>query len=119
MGGEAVLGPPTGQPEKVGDGTVQAFANGTIYSSPSTGAHVVWGEILKTYLAQGGPTGPLGLPTTDEFGVCGGPTVAHGGWGSEFEHGYVWWLNWGDARHTFDGYVTGRDMLAPGGKCGG
>jgi hypothetical protein len=46
------------------------------------------------------------LPTTDEFEVSGGPTVAHGGWGSEFEHGYVWWLNLGDEKHTFDGYVT-------------
>lgn len=40
-GGEAKLGAPSGQPEKVGDGTVQAFAKGTIFSSPSTGAHLV------------------------------------------------------------------------------
>ena len=120
MGGEAVLGPPTGPPTKVGDGWVQAFAKGTINSSPSTGAHVVWGENLNTYLAQGGPTGPLGFPTTDEFQVCGSdPTVAHGGWGSEFEHGYAWWLNWGDTKHTFEGYVTWKNVLSPGCKCGG
>lgn len=50
-GGEAKLGLPTAQPEKVGDGTVQAFANGTIFSSPSTGTHVVQGEILRVYTA--------------------------------------------------------------------
>lgn len=61
-GGEAKLGAPSGQPEKVGDGTVQAFAKGTIFSSPSTGAHLVQGEILKVYTAQGGAGGTLGFP---------------------------------------------------------
>lgn len=44
-------------------------------------------------LPQGGPAGPLGFPTTDESEVAGGPSVARGGWISEFEHGYIFWLN--------------------------
>lgn len=103
-GGEATLGLPTAQPEKVGDGTVQAFANGTIYSSPSTGAHVVQGEILRVYTENGGPAGQLGFPTTDEAETAGGPDVANGGWISEFQHGTITWLNHGDG--TFAETIT-------------
>ena len=103
-GGEATLGVPTAQPEKVGDGTVQAFANGTIYSSPSTGAHVVQGEILRVYTENGGPAGQLGFPTTDEAETAGGPDVANGGWISEFQHGTITWLNHGDG--TFAETIT-------------
>ncbi len=104
LGGEAVLGLPTGQPEKVGNGTAQAFAKGTIYSSPSTDAYLVRGEILRVYLAQGGPAGALGFPTNDEYQTAGGPDVPHGGWISEFEHGSISWLNQGDG--TFKETVT-------------
>ena len=104
LGGEAALGLPTGQPEKVGNGTAQAFANGTIYSSPSTDAYLVQGEILKTYLTQGGPAGPLGFQTTDESETAGGPNVTNGCWISEFEHGSISWLNQGDG--TFKETVT-------------
>ncbi|WP_166906139.1 LGFP repeat-containing protein [Mycobacterium sp. DL440] len=103
-GGEARLGPPTAQPEKVGDGTVQAFANGTIFSSPSTGAHVVQGEILRVYTANGGPAGKLGFPTEDEDETAGGPDVANGGWVTEFQHGTISWLNKGDG--TFAETIT-------------
>ena len=96
LGGETVLGLPTGQPEKVGNGTAQAFAKGTIYSSPTTDSHLVQGEILKVYTAQGGPTGPLGFPTSDESQTAGGPNVANGGWISDFEHGSISWLNQGN-----------------------
>lgn len=103
-GGEAKLGLPTAQPEKVGDGTVQAFANGTIYSSPSTGAHVVQGEILRVYTANGGPAGKLGFPTKDEDETAGGPDTAEGGWISEFQHGTITWLNKGGG--TFAETIT-------------
>lgn len=103
-GGEAKLGLPTGQPEKVGDGTVQAFAKGTIFSSPSTGAHLVQGEILKVYTEQGGAGGTLGFPTADEAETAGGPDVAKGGWISEFQKGTITWLNQGDG--TFKETVT-------------
>ncbi|WP_313884482.1 LGFP repeat-containing protein [Mycobacteroides abscessus] len=103
-GGEAKLGAPSGQPEKVGDGTVQAFAKGTIFSSPSTGAHLVQGEILKVYTAQGGAGGSLGFPTADEEETAGGPDVAKGGWIGEFQKGTITWLNQGDG--TFKETVT-------------
>jgi len=103
-GGESGLGLPTGPPKKVGDGTIQAFAKGAIYSAPGTGTHALSGEVLNTYLAHGGPRGPLGFPKSDVFEVKGGPRVVHGGWGAEFEHGSVYWLNRGDDQ--FAGYVT-------------
>jgi len=103
-GGEAKLGAPSAQPEKVGDGTVQAFTNGTIYSSPAGGAHVVQGEILRVYNENGGPQGPLGFPTAEEVETAGGPDVANGGWISEFQNGAITWLNQGDG--TFRDTVT-------------
>jgi uncharacterized protein with LGFP repeats len=96
LGGEGALGAPTGQAEKVGNGTSQAFAKGTIYSSPSTEPRLVQGEILKVYVAHGGPAGALGFPTSDETQTAGGPDVLNGGWISEFEHGSISWLNQGN-----------------------
>ncbi len=92
FGGEKALGMPTAQPEKVGDGTVAAFTNGTIFSSPA-GAHLVQGEILRVYTEQGGPAGELGWPTADETETGGGPKTANGGWISEFQNGTITWLN--------------------------
>ncbi|MGL6236008.1 MAG: LGFP repeat-containing protein [Segniliparus sp.] len=103
-GGQAKLGLPTAQPEKVGDGVAQAFANDAVYWSPSTGAHLIQGEILRVYKADGGPAGALGFPTADEAETAGGPGAAHGGWTSEFQHGTITWLNQGDG--TFKETVT-------------
>lgn len=94
FGGEQALGMPSAQPEKVGDGTVAAFTNGTIFSSPD-GAHVVQGEILRVYNEQGGPTGELGWPTSDETRTGGGPSVVEGGWITEFQNGMITWTNQG------------------------
>lgn len=94
-GGEAKLGKPTAQPEKVGDGTVQAFEKGTIFSHPDAGTHLVQGEILRVYTANGGPAGELGFPTEDEEETDGGPDSENGGWVSEFEHGSIKWVNQG------------------------
>ena len=94
FGGETALGVPTAQPEKVGDGTVAAFTNGTIFSSPA-GAHVVQGEILRVYNEQGGPAGVLGWPTADETATGGGPSVVEGGWITEFQNGMITWTNQG------------------------
>ena len=46
------------------------FLNGRIYWSPETGTHAVYGGILHTYLAKGGPAS-LGLPVTDEYAISG------------------------------------------------
>jgi len=95
LGGEEVLGVPTAAPEKIGDGTVTAFTNGTIFTSPSGGAHLVQGEILRVYNEQDGPSGPLGWPTSDETETGGGPGVVEGGWITEFENGMITWTNQG------------------------
>lgn len=104
MGGEAVLGAPTAMAQTVGDGSMLAFTNGTIFTSPSTGAHLVQGEILKVYTAQGGPAGKLGFPTSDEAQTGGGAKVTGGGWISEFQNGTITWLN--DGKGNFSETVT-------------
>lgn len=104
LGGATVLGAPTGTAEKVGDGTVTPFANGTIFSSPA-GSYLVQGEILKRYVdEQGGPTGALGWPTADETETGGGSKVANGGWIGEFQNGTITWLN--DGKGNFTETVT-------------
>ncbi len=104
LGGQSRLGLPTALPEKIGDGTVQAFANGTIFAAPATGAHLVQGEILKVYTEHGGAAGALGFPAADEAETAGGPMVKGGGWIGEFQNGSVTWLN--DGTGTFSGTVT-------------
>jgi uncharacterized protein with LGFP repeats len=99
-GGAAALGAPTALAEVVGDGSVLAFTNGTIFSSPSTGAHLVQGEILNVYTAQGGPAGPLGFPTSDEAQTGGGYKATGGGWISEFQNGTISWTNSGGGKFT-------------------
>jgi len=104
-GGATALGAPTAAPKKVGDGTEYAFANGTLFETPSKGVYLVQGEILKRYLGeQGGPAGALGWPTADETQTGGGDKVAGGGWISEFEHGTITWLN--DGKGNFSETVT-------------
>ena len=92
-GGATALGAPTAVAEAVGDGSVLAFANGTIFTSPA-GSYMVQGEILTRYMdEQGGPSGALGWPTADETETGGGSKVANGGWISEFQNGTITWTN--------------------------
>ena len=51
---------------------MNTFQGGTIYWSPATGAHVVYGAIGGLYNSLGGPTSFLGLPISDELGIPGG-----------------------------------------------
>jgi uncharacterized protein with LGFP repeats len=83
-GEQSFLGYPTSDETPV-PGTqavVGSFQGGRIYSSAVTGAHEVHGAILDTYLAQGGPAGALGLPTSNEYAVPEGRA-------SDFEHGRI------------------------------
>lgn len=105
-GGAAALGAPTATPEKIGEGTVYAFAGGTIFESPKHGPKLVQGEIMRLYQKDGGPAGPLGWPTADEAETGGGPNVANGGWIGEFENGTITWLN--DGNGSFSETVTQR-----------
>lgn len=95
-GGEQKVGRLTAKPEQQGTGTVFTFENGNIYSSTATGTHLVQGEILRVYNQNGGPTGSLGYPISDEAQTNGVPQTASGGWISKFRHGEISWLNQGD-----------------------
>lgn len=76
LGGETgVLGYPLtdelGTPD--GTGRYNHFAgNGSVYWTPATGAHAVYGQIRERWAALGWETGPLGYPVSDELGVPGG-----------------------------------------------
>lgn len=73
LGGSAsFLGTPVGSAYDIAGGRAQDYTAGTIYWSPSTGAHEVHGAIRGRYLAFGGPAGLLGFPLTDETGTPDG-----------------------------------------------
>ncbi|HHX84197.1 MAG TPA: hypothetical protein GX694_02460 [Actinomycetales bacterium] len=65
-GGPNALGSPAGAVEVLGDGRRQEFDGGRVYWSPRTGARIVRGRILETYLDNGGAEGRLGWPVIDE-----------------------------------------------------
>jgi uncharacterized protein with LGFP repeats len=58
----------------------------SIYSSPTTCAHVVMGEIRDLWLKEGGATGKLGYPIEDET-----YTPDRVGRMSRFQNGEIWW----------------------------
>lgn len=71
-----------GTPDGVGRYTV--FENGSVYWTPSLGAHEVHGRIRDAWAAAGWEAGALGYPISDE--------VADGdGRRSDFEHGSIHW----------------------------
>lgn len=88
MGGATgTLGKPTGPAMDAPDGgMMQEFDGGAIYSSPADGAHVVWGEIRKAWDDQGGVSGRLGYPTSDEYDITGGKQ-------SDFSGGSITWVD--------------------------
>ncbi len=61
-----LLGAPVGGRQTTAGVTWQAYQNGRMYSSPTAGVHAVTGDILRAYLAVGGPA-DIGAPTTDEL----------------------------------------------------
>ena len=80
--GPLALQAPTAPAEEIPGGKKQDFVSGTIYWSKQTGAHIVRGQLLKTYLDNGGPEGKLGFPTGDE--TTEGETVY-----SDFQKGRI------------------------------
>jgi len=71
-----------GTPDGVGRYTV--FEKGSIYWTPSLGAHEVHGRIRDAWAAAGWEAGRLGYPTSDEYADGDGRR-------SDFEHGYIHW----------------------------
>jgi hypothetical protein len=80
------LGYPLSNETRTADGVgrFNVFEHGSIYWSPSTGAHEVRGAIRDKYAQTGWETGPLGYPVSDEYPVNGGRR-------SDFQHGSITW----------------------------
>jgi glucose/arabinose dehydrogenase len=70
-------------PDRIG--RYNHFSNGgSIYWTPATGAHEVYGAIRQRWAALGWELSYLGYPTTGEFSIPGGRR-------SNFQHGYITW----------------------------
>lgn len=69
-----------------GIGKYNHFQGGSIYWSPSTGAHEVHGLIRSHWASLGWEKSFLGYPTSDELVVFGGA-----GRISHFQHGSIYW----------------------------
>ncbi|MFP5218164.1 MAG: S8 family serine peptidase [Actinomycetes bacterium] len=67
-----------------GRGRYNHFERGSVYWTPTTGAHEVRGAIRQHWASSGWEAGPLGYPTTDEYAVYGGRAT-------DFEHGRIRW----------------------------
>ncbi len=55
-------------------GRTNTFQGGVIYFAPTVGAYPLYGEYLSVYQDSGGPTGFLGLPTSEENAEPGNPS---------------------------------------------
>ena len=72
----------TGTPDGVG--RFNHFEGGSIYWTPRTGAHSVYGAILARWQALGWELSYLGYPTRDEYAISTGRRT-------DFERGYITW----------------------------
>lgn len=83
-GSNGALGLPiTDEQAGPGGGRYTKFENGVIYWTPQTGAHIVAGEMRHVWeYDNGGASGPLGYPTTDQQGITGGME-------QHFQHGTI------------------------------
>ncbi|MCQ9353502.1 hypothetical protein NQ015_10825 [Corynebacterium sp. 153RC1] len=82
-----------------GIGRFNHFQGGSIYWSPETDAHQIWGEIRDKWAAQGWETGPLGYPVTDELTTPDG-----NGWFNHFENGSIYYSP-ASGVHTVSGKI--------------
>jgi uncharacterized protein with LGFP repeats len=85
-------------------GTYQHFQSGSIYWSPSTGAHAVRGAIRDTWAAMGWERSALGYPTTRGLGTPDGRGVYN-----HFQRGSVYWTE-ATGAHAVSGPI--RDAWA-------
>ncbi|NYJ06585.1 hypothetical protein [Petropleomorpha daqingensis] len=86
LGGVAFLGYPVTDELSTGDGVGRhsEFQRGSIYWTPATGAHEVYGSIRNAWVAQGSSGGLLGYPITGEYSVNAGRE-------SDFQGGFIRW----------------------------
>ncbi len=59
------VGAPAGSEKTVASGLRAPFEKADLLWSSATGSHWLSGDVLKAYLAEGGPSSDLGFPTTD------------------------------------------------------
>lgn len=81
-GSPLALQVPAAPADALDGGKKQDYLAGSIYWSPESGAQIVRGQILATYLDNGGPGGYLGWPVGDE-------TVEGESIYSDFQHGQI------------------------------
>jgi len=68
-----------------GIGRYNHFTSGrSIYWTPSTGAHLIYGSIRARWASLGWERSRLGYPTTDEYSITGGHR-------NDFQHGSITW----------------------------
>jgi hypothetical protein len=85
-GSSSVLGFPAGEESPCPDGVgrYQHFQGGSIYWTPDTAAHVVYGAIRDRWSAIGWERSYLGYPTSDEEDFDGGRA-------NQFQGGQIYW----------------------------
>jgi uncharacterized protein with LGFP repeats len=86
-GGPAASGFPLADQAPVPGGEAVGLQYATIYSSPGTGPHLVWGETRRAWWAGGELTGPLGFPTSDTTVVTANGEI---GTVTAFERGTIY-----------------------------
>lgn len=83
-GPESALGFPKGNEKAINGGAFQEFEHGSIYWSPSTGAHaIMYGDIFNTWGANGFEQGVYGWPTEDYAQIPAGGEI------QKFQHGEI------------------------------
>ncbi len=103
------LGMPLADETAIGAGRVSRFSAGQVFWSPSTNqARVVTdtGGVLSHYLGLGGPTGPLGFPSSG-VPMPAGTVLPANTFVESFERGRIYWGHGGAApRAVYGGIFT-------------
>lgn len=87
---QPVVGLPTSDEQAVANGRCAHFTTGDIYWSAATDAREIHGAIRDRWIALGGPTSVLGLPTSDECSVMSG-TTEKGRFNRFANGGFIYW----------------------------
>ena len=80
----STVGFPITDENSISGGAFQEFETGSIYWSPSSGAHIVLGAIRDKWGSLGRENSSLGFPVTDEYAIPGGAR-------SDFQGGCITW----------------------------
>lgn len=109
-----------------GTGRYLHFEGGSIYWSPDSGAHVIWGDIRQKWANMGWERSVLGYPTSDELPTSDGEgrynrfqegaIFWHPSIGAYETHGYISkkWLDLGAERNL--GYPLTDELSTPDGQ---